>query len=237
MFSSVTPICSAIDMKRLLNTSSMTGSHSVPTAKVRSRGTTRVRTRWLFAVSSACQSGSTTVVAVWLANDGGAGDAVAGHEHVPVIDRRVVLFSLHVRRHQGEMRHVVGCRPVAPVRLLRLRHHADAFDRCGFDDQPLLRHDETVVPVVRGLEASRHLRGRPELDRVRGVAPLVADVRAADDLDPLVRDVCSVSSVSTWGGEIVERRRKLRHQRIVEGRFDRLLPERPDVGETHAVGR
>ena len=111
-----------------------------------------------------------------LADDCGTGDAVAGHEHVPVMDWRLVRAPVHVRRHQGEARHVFGSRPLAPVRLLRLRHHADAFDRCGFDDQPLLRHDEAIVPVVRGLEAGRHLRRRPELDRVRGVAPLVADV-------------------------------------------------------------
>ena len=33
MFWSVRPICSAIDMKRLLKTSSMTGSAAVPTAR------------------------------------------------------------------------------------------------------------------------------------------------------------------------------------------------------------
>ena len=159
-----------------------------------------------------------------LADDGGAGDAVAGHEHVPVIDRRLVLFSLHMGVHQSKARHVVGCRPLAPVRLLRLRHHADAFDRGGFDDQPLLRHDEAIVPVVRGLEAGRHLRRRPELDRVRGVAPLVADVGAANHLDPFVGNVLFREFRLDLDGEIVERRRKLRRQRIVEGRFDRLLP-------------
>ena len=60
---------------------------------------------------------------------------------------------------------------------------------------------------------------------------------AADDLDPLVGDVLLPKLRLGLGGEVVERRRKLQHQRIVEGRFDRLLPERPDVGETHAVGR
>ena len=172
-----------------------------------------------------------------LADDGGAGDAVAGHEHVPVIDRRVVRAPVHMRRHQGEARHVFGSRPLAPVWLLRFRHQADAFDRGGFDDQPLLRHDEAVMPVVRGLEAGRHLRRRPELDRVRGVAPLVADVGAANHLDPFVGNVLFREFRLDLDGEIVERRRKLRRQRIVEGRFDRLLPERPDVGEAHAVGR
>ena len=43
-----------------------------------------------------------------LADDGGAGDAVAGHEHVPVIDWRLVLFSLHMGLHQSKARHVFG---------------------------------------------------------------------------------------------------------------------------------
>ena len=77
------------------------------------------------------------------------------------MDRRLVLFSVHMRRHQGEARHVFGSRPLAPVGLLRFRHQADAFDRGGFDDQPLLRHDEAIVPVMRGLEAGRHLAGVP----------------------------------------------------------------------------
>ena len=41
VFSSVAPICSAIDMNRLLNTSSMTGSTSVPIAAVRAAASTR----------------------------------------------------------------------------------------------------------------------------------------------------------------------------------------------------
>ena len=46
VFSSVTPICSAIDMKRLLKISSITGSTSVPIAEVRAKGTRRVRIKW-----------------------------------------------------------------------------------------------------------------------------------------------------------------------------------------------
>ena len=64
VFSSVRPICSAIDMNRLLNTSSMIGSQSVPTADSRASGTTRSRTRSPLAARCARQPGSTTVVAV-----------------------------------------------------------------------------------------------------------------------------------------------------------------------------
>jgi hypothetical protein len=45
VLASVTPILSAIDMKRLLNISSMTGSARVPTASRFGRGVLRVSTR------------------------------------------------------------------------------------------------------------------------------------------------------------------------------------------------
>jgi hypothetical protein len=56
------PICSAIDMNRLLNTSSITGSAVVPMAPLGQRGTRR-STRWSSA-SPRRQPGSTTVVAL-----------------------------------------------------------------------------------------------------------------------------------------------------------------------------
>ena len=64
VFSSVRPICSAIDMNLLLKTSSITGSQSVPTADSRSSATTRSRTRSPLGARCARQPGSTTVVAV-----------------------------------------------------------------------------------------------------------------------------------------------------------------------------
>ena len=45
VLASVTPICSAIAMNRLLNTSSNTGSAFVPMASVRCTGAIRVNTR------------------------------------------------------------------------------------------------------------------------------------------------------------------------------------------------
>ena len=60
----VAPICSAADMYMLLNTSSSTGSASVPDGALRASGRTRRSTRLPLSVSRASQSGSTTVVAV-----------------------------------------------------------------------------------------------------------------------------------------------------------------------------
>ena len=63
VFCSATPISSAIAMNRLPITSSMTGSTSVPIAGAAARGLARVRMRLPSASTSACQPGSTTVVA------------------------------------------------------------------------------------------------------------------------------------------------------------------------------
>ena len=62
VLASVTPICSAIAMKRLLNTSSSTGSAVVPIACARCAASTRSRTMWSRGVSVARQPGSITVV-------------------------------------------------------------------------------------------------------------------------------------------------------------------------------
>ena len=63
VLASVTPICSAIAMNRLLNTSSSTGSAVVPIACARNAASTRSSTRSPRAVSVARHPGSTTVVA------------------------------------------------------------------------------------------------------------------------------------------------------------------------------
>jgi len=78
VLASVAPICSAMDMNRLLKISSITGSASVPMATVFVRSTTRVRTRCPRPVSSARQPGSTTVVAVASVITAGPSMAVPG---------------------------------------------------------------------------------------------------------------------------------------------------------------
>ena len=57
------PICSAIAMNRLENTSSSTGSAPVPARAAGEAGATRVSSRSRPAVTAACHPGSTTVVA------------------------------------------------------------------------------------------------------------------------------------------------------------------------------
>ncbi|EDT37264.1 hypothetical protein BamMEX5DRAFT_6959 [Burkholderia ambifaria MEX-5] len=62
VFCSRSPICSAIDMNRLLKISSRTGSASVPSERRVGSGVVRVSTRLPCAVIRARQPGSTTVV-------------------------------------------------------------------------------------------------------------------------------------------------------------------------------
>ena len=64
VFCSVCPICSAIAMRRLLKTSSMIGSASVPMAGFRTRGLCRLSTNWLSGSTRLVHSGSMTVVAL-----------------------------------------------------------------------------------------------------------------------------------------------------------------------------
>ena len=192
-------------------------------------------------MSSACQPGSTTVVAVC---PRGRSQALSTLLPGASASRSKTGVSCappdHVGRHHGEGRDSIAGRRMVPLRSgsSGVRHDADSFDRRGFDDQPLARHDEAVMPMVRVLEARRHFGRRwADIDGVRGIAALVADVDAADELDPRVGNVLLPELRLGLAGEIVEERRKLRHQGVVERRLDGLLPQRPDVGETHPVGR
>jgi len=64
VFCSRSPICSAMDMNRLLKISSMTGSALVPIARRAGSAATRRNTRWPRGVASARQPASTMVVAL-----------------------------------------------------------------------------------------------------------------------------------------------------------------------------
>ncbi len=65
-------------MKRLLNTSSIAGSASVPMACWVARGTTRASSMGPAAVMTACQPGSTTVVAFFSAMTAGPASVAPG---------------------------------------------------------------------------------------------------------------------------------------------------------------
>ena len=81
------PICSAIFMNKLLNTSSITGSARVPTAVVAGRGRTRRNSKFRALVTPARQPGSITMVALASAMIAGPSREAPGLRLSPVTKR------------------------------------------------------------------------------------------------------------------------------------------------------
>ena len=140
MFCSVTPICSAIDMNRLLNTSSMTGSALVPIARgALAAATTRVEHEMVLRRDLGLPAGFDDDGLVRLDDEGGAGDLVAGRELVAGVDGGVVPFAARRRicvaaGRRGEL----ACARSCVVLLAELGAAADRFDRHRFDDHRLV---------------------------------------------------------------------------------------------------
>ena len=89
VFSRRTPICSAMDMKRLLKTSSITGSTSVPTAARLGRGRTRVSSRCPSLARGRLPAGVDDRGRVGLGDDRRAGDGVAGPQVRAAVEAHV----------------------------------------------------------------------------------------------------------------------------------------------------
>ena len=102
VFASVTPICSAMDMNRLLNTSSSTGSARVPMALARCSGCTRRRTRWFSARDLGLPAGLDHDRRVALADDGRSRDRLAAA--AARRDRRTACRATARRRTPGACR-------------------------------------------------------------------------------------------------------------------------------------
>ena len=162
VFCSDTPICSAIDMNRLLNTSSITGSASVPIACWRASGTTRVSTRWFLAVTSRPPAVLDHDGLVRFDDDGRAVDRVTGRKLVAGEDRRVVPGAAGIEARRAARRRAGGTVVVGKTDLGEIRSAADRLDRDGFDDELLGRVDEAEARFVRGFERGFHLVRRRE---------------------------------------------------------------------------
>ena len=181
VFSSVAPICSAIDMNRLLKISSITGStcgadrlaalsrHGARQQDVAAlaerRRASRARRRW-------CEFASTMIAGPSMRSPGAQIGAVE--------ERRVAPAAACPHAHGRARRQ----RPLAVAageeRVLDRLGLADRLDRDRFDDLRLLRHDEAVALAVRGLEGGDDLGMAAEIDDERRVGALVAQVHAAD---------------------------------------------------------
>ena len=173
---STTPVCSATDMNRLLNTSSITGSDSVPTVASPGRGTIRARIRWLRRVISAIQPGSTTVVAF-------ASMITAG----PCI----LAPGCKPSRSYTRVDRAAPSMYVSTSARLSGAPGSDATSSCGSDTSgappttstvtashhvPLLRGDEAVLQLVGLLERRHHGGTVGVVQHQRRVRPLVAQM-------------------------------------------------------------
>ena len=85
------------------------------------------------------------------------------------------------------------------------------------------------------LEARLHLRRGARLHEVRGVGPVVTDVGAAMDRDPLLPDALAGELGARFGGQRVQRLAERRRAFGVEPDLDRAVAQRPHVRQPHPV--
>ena len=192
-------------MKRLLNTSSITGSTSVPIAWRFGRGRMRASTRWSSSVTRACQPGSTTVVAFASAMIAGPSIASPGRVSSRAEHRRVVRCVLaehaHARggreraRPRRALRGTLGRRVAAPDRL----------DRRRLDHQRPPFHQERVALQVLRVEGALHFLHRAGRNDQRRVGAFVAQVRAPHHADAVRRNALRPQVLDGVGAEPVER--------------------------------
>ena len=155
VFCSVTPICSAIDMKRLLKTSSITGSASVPSAACRCFFSMRRKQHVVLGGDLRAPAGLDDDRLVALDDQRRAGDLLAGFQRLAAEDRGVAPFAaaeefsrLCRARLVAFLQGAVGLVAAGDAAVLALH-----FDR--LDDQRLVRIDEAELRLVRGLEGLR----------------------------------------------------------------------------------
>jgi hypothetical protein len=154
VFCSATPICSAMFMKRLLNTSSRIGSASVPMACARARVRGAASATWSRAVMRAVQPGSITMV--WFASMISAGPVTVLPGVSP--SRRKMPASCHwPPEKSGRVVSVDGRFPVSGCSGSGGAGVLAALDLDRLDHDGLVGRDEAELRLVRGLEIG--LRG------------------------------------------------------------------------------
>jgi len=175
-----------------------------------------------------------------LLDDGGADDDVARPQRVAVVDGRRAKRIIHVGAHGGARHEAAGALRERRRRLVRRLRAPDGLGADGLHHQRAPRHQEAVALTVGRLEGgdqrclSRRLSHR-QLDRGVGAVVLERDGlhhphlrrRQALCLDVGTRDATKRGEFGTEG-----------HQQLVAERlFDRRLPQRAHIRQSHAVGR
>ncbi len=173
---------------------------------------------------------------VGLDDDGGPLDAVAGPQRFAVVNRGVTPLGLRIHAH-----HVVGPKvdDTGDVLDFGVRdgfRRADGLDRDGLDDVAPIRGRKPEAPLVDVDEGIDHRLAVGEGDDKRRIGAFVPKVGLADDGRvvagyPLIGDF-----PARLGFQTVQLLGQLRHHGFLQGCFDGFFPERPDVGQPHAIG-
>jgi hypothetical protein len=121
--------------------------------------------------------------------------------------------------------------------VLRVVGPADRFNRDGFHDERLARHQEAVLLPVLALELGDDLRDVFDTRLERRVGALVLDVQRAPRVDPLGGNALRRDVGPSGCLERGERRRGRAECGFRQHHLLRLLSQRAHVGEPHAVRR
>ena len=180
VFCRTAPVCSAMDMKRLLNSSSITGStRPVSAVRALARCSVRRRIRWFSGVTSAVQPGSTTVVA--LASRISAGPrsvspaSRASRSKTGASAAAPSTKSGDGVEHGGRLAGRAGGEGGFLHRLAGGGHLGDA----GLDHQLAFRGGEAEALAMRGGEGGDHRLMRAEGDGQEAVGAGIAQVQPA----------------------------------------------------------
>ena len=165
-------------MKRLLNSSSITGSGRAASAtRAAARFSVRRSSRWLSAVTSAVQPGSTTVVALASRISAGPGMRSSRRQRLAVEHRRLVLGAGGPERDRVDRLRRVAAVARRQRRLLHPLAGGGHLGDAGLDHHLALRRGEAEALAVRGGEGVQHLGMRAEGHGQEAVGAGIAQVQ------------------------------------------------------------
>ena len=240
VFCSRSPICSAIDMNRLLKTSSMTGSTVVPIARRAARGATRSQHQMVERRDLGPPAGLDHRRRVGLGDDRRAVDAIAG---LRVVARdRAASHATHRRNTPALWSTAFSAAGIAPA-AVRDPSEARRRRRRSLRPRPSRRSGGDRASGTKSAAGRPH-RTRPHrrrsfrADRQRRIGAVVLQC---------TRRTSSIRSRATpWDCSDCHGLRRQRIARLASSCASRLRRQRPLdrhfahrrlVGQAHAVGR
>ena len=251
----VAPICSAIDMKRLLKTSSRSGETWAGSAEGRAGGEVLRSSSSPPARIPARQPGSTTVVLVGSQTIAGPSTVTPGarssrtYTGASCVRPPVKIARRLARPWRSATSAPAGIAvpdgiavPAAGAWLglaeagVRSRAGADRLHGDGLEREAAPGHQEPVPHAVQVEEGGRHVVRSGPRHRQRDVRALVLDVAAALDARLRGRDALQFELGYGRRLELRQGGGRGRAARLLQRRLDAPLAQRAHVGEAHAVG-